>query len=81
MPMFNMRCNQCGHEWEASKAYEAKVSCPECDSLDTVTLLTGFNYTRVKSPMDLVHKSMSLPSAKKIRSFGNDRRRGGKDTS
>lgn len=80
MPMFDMRCDVCQHKWEASKAYQEQVDCPVCQAVETKTLLGGTSFTRVKDPMDRISKSMSLPSAKKIRSYGNDKRRGGKDT-
>ena len=80
MPIFDMTCEECDHMWEASKAYHDPAPCPKCQSKTTKTLLTGFKFQRVKDPMDLVHKSMSLPDGKKIKSYGNDRRRGGKNT-
>lgn len=80
MPKFNVRCLDCQHVWEVSKAFEVAATCPECHSTITRTLLTGFQYTRVGDPMDQVHQGMALPDGKKITSFSNDRRRGGKDT-
>ena len=79
-PLFDVQCLDCQHIWEVRKDYGYCSICPECGSTITKTLLTGFKYQRVKDPMDLVHKGMSLPSAKKVKSYGNDKRKGGKDT-
>jgi putative FmdB family regulatory protein len=78
--MFDMKCEACDHIWEASKAYDDQLECPKCQSKETKTLLTGFRFQRVKDPFDLVHKGMHLPPTQTIKSYGNDKRRGGKDT-
>lgn len=79
-PIFDVQCLDCQHVWEQRKLYGTEACCPECTSMNTKTLLTGFKYQRVKDPFDLVDKSMSLPPSKKVKSYGNDKRRGGKDT-
>ena len=80
MPLFDVRCMDCQHEWEVSKAYDEAAICPECRSTITRTLLGATKVNLNRLPMDDIHKSMSLPGAKKIRSFANDKRKGGKDT-
>lgn len=80
MPLFDVQCMECDHRWEAYKAYEDKLDCPECQGTITTTLLGCPRINLNRLPMDNIHKSMSLPGGKKIKSFGNDKRRGGKDT-
>jgi putative FmdB family regulatory protein len=80
MPIFDVRCLDCQHKWEAFKAYQEAVACPECQSTITKTLMSAPSVNLNRLPMDQIHKSMSLPGAKKVKSFANDRRKGGKDT-
>ena len=78
-PKFDVHCPKCDITWEVEKEFLHPLYC-KCGAL-TKTLLTGFKYQRVKDPFDLVNKSMSLPSSKKVVSYGNDKRKGGKDIS
>lgn len=80
MPLFDVKCMECEHQWEARKQFEELLDCPECQGKITTTLLGATRVNLQRLPMDNIHKSMSLPGAKKIRSFGNDRRTKGKDT-
>jgi DNA-directed RNA polymerase subunit RPC12/RpoP len=80
MPKFDVRCNQCNHEWEAFKAYDAVVECPECSSMDSKTLMPRMKHHKAKDPFDLVGMGQKVPDAKPIKSYANDRRKGGKDT-
>lgn len=81
MPRFDIRCQRCNHEWAASKAFDAEIACPECGSIATTTLMPRVQgIDKAKDPFDLVHGGMSLPGSKKIKSYGNDRRKGGKDS-
>ena len=78
-PLFDTRCDDCEVVVEVSKAFKDEYICLSCGG-NTKTLLTSSRYQRVRDPMDQVHKGMSLPdsSSHKIKSFGNDRRTGGK---
>lgn len=80
MPLFDVQCMECDHRWEVSKAYEDTVDCPECKGKITTTLLGATRVNLNRLPMDNIHKSMTLPGSKKIKSFANDKRKGGKDT-
>lgn len=79
MPMFDLRCNQCNHKWEASKAYDESAVCPSCQSDHTTTLMPLMKGIKAKDPYDLLDGH--IPSPKKVKSFAHDRRKGGKDTS
>ncbi len=81
MPKFDVRCNQCNHMWEAFKAFGVVVACPQCQSGDTKTLMPRVQgIERAKQPFDLVGMGQKVPDPRKIKSFGNDKRKGGKDT-
>ena len=81
MPRFDLRCLVCQHTWVASKAFDAVDQCPECQSMDTKTLMPRVQgIDRAKDPFDLVGMGQKVASPKKIKSFGNDKRKGGKDT-
>lgn len=80
-PLFDVKCDTCGHIFEERKQYKDPASCcPECGSAYTRTLLTGFKSFRDKDPYDMLNDTKLQRTGKKIRSFANDRRRGGKDT-
>lgn len=81
MPTFDQKCDLCGHRWEVYKAWEDLVDCPECGSHDTDTLMPRVQgLDKAKDPFDLVGMGQKIPDSKKTKSFANDRRRGGKDT-
>ena len=45
MPIFEYRCNKCGHGFEELVACDKKgqkVACPECESKDTAKQLSTF---------------------------------------
>jgi len=49
--------------------------------MDTKTLMPRVQgIDRAKDPFDLVGMGQKVASPKKIKSFGNDKRKGGKDT-
>ena len=76
MPTFDQRCQECNHEWVVYKAFEAPATCPECNSTTTKTLMPRVQGLPLESDPTRVGNT-----DKTIKSFGNDRRRGGKDTS
>lgn len=83
MPRFDVRCLEegCGHTWAQSKPFDEWVQCPRCYSGNTKTLMPRVQgIDRAKDPFDLVRKDMSLPSSKKIKSYANDRRKAGRDS-
>lgn len=81
MPKFDVRCNQCDHEWEAFKAYAEEAECPKCHSMDSKTLMPMTqSHRKAKDPFDLIGMGQKIPDARKVKSFANDRRKGGKDT-
>jgi hypothetical protein len=82
MPVFDVRCSNqsCAKVEEVSKAFEADHRCQHC-GCSTKTLMPRMNtvWKDNSNPFDMVDENMSLPDTKKIKSFGNDRRKGGKD--
>jgi len=81
MPVFDVRCEKCDEVTEVSKAFDALVPCPVCAHPVTKTLMPqmcGVSWRDNSNPFDDVDKGMSLPDPKKIKSFANDRRKGGK---
>jgi len=81
MPVFDIRCEKCDEVTEVSKAFDATVACPVCAHPVTLTLMPrmkGPSWRDNSNPFDDVDKGMSLPDAKKIKSFAHDRRKGGK---
>lgn len=80
MPLFDCKCGQCGEVWEERKAFtDPAGECPKCGSYDTRTLLGGSKVLqKAKDPYEYLNGP--IPSSKPIKSFANDRRRGGKNT-
>ncbi len=79
MPLFDVRCDNCQHVWEESKLYSAPASeCPVCGSHFSTTLMPRIKHFKAKDPYDLLHGH--IPATKQVKSFANDRRKGGKDT-
>lgn len=78
MPIFDIKCLKCNQVTEVFKRYEADYPCPECKG-ETVTLPPAVKgIGRAKKPYDYLNGP--IPDSKKIKSFANDRRKGGKDT-
>ena len=79
MPLYDARCNDCGHEFEERRKYDDPVSdCPQCfgpckNIWKSVSLLD-----KAKDPYDYLDGP--IPDPKPIKSFANDRRTKGKDT-
>jgi len=76
MPYFDYHCNVCCHEWEwLGKWADRPPLCEKCKAL---------NIERLPSyPSKVQHREGEiLPSltGRPVKSFANDRRKGGKDT-
>lgn len=84
MPLYDFRCNKCKHEFEETLAYhqltsEGPPECPECGSYFTKRVwLKAPNSDKAKDPYDYLDGP--IPDSKTIKSFANDKRKGGKDT-
>ena len=80
MPTYDARCKNCMNEFEEFRHWSAPVGpCPECKSESTFTVWKSVSILdKAKDPYD--HINGPIPSPKKVKSFANDRRKGGKDT-
>lgn len=83
MPLYDYRCEKCDHLWEqvvpASEVKDFAPECPECHSFFTNLVWTKVPVLdKAKDPYDYLHGYR--PSSKPVKSFANDRRKGGKDT-
>ena len=82
MSVYDARCKQCDATYEyRGPSYQAPGSCPECGSDDTkIIWLPGSfpNTDRAGDPYDMLDGH--IPDPKPIKSFANDKRKGGKDT-
>lgn len=81
MPVYDARCNECGYEYEyRGPSYLAPGSCDTCGSDDCKIVWLGQtpSIDRAKDPYDYLDGR--IPESKPIKSFANDRRKGGKDT-
>jgi hypothetical protein len=80
MPKYDAKCNECGtyYEWEGP-SHLAPGTCTACDSDHTrIVWLTMPKVDRAKDPYDYLDGR--IPDPKPIKSFANDRRKSGKDT-
>lgn len=78
LPKFDIRCKICEATTEVRKKFNDPYPCPRCGG-DTRTLLTTFQKgIKAKDPYDYLDNRP--PDPKKVKSFANDRRRGGKNT-
>jgi putative FmdB family regulatory protein len=78
-PLHDYRCNDCGHTFEYRRQeLEGGVWCPTCGGSCKVVFLSA---PRIKAgdydPYDALNRV--IPDSKPIKSFANDRRKGGKD--
>ena len=79
MPKYDTRCGTCDHIFEHTRKSSAPVpACPNCGNTATVIWLSTPSIDRAKDPYDLLDGP--IPSSRAIKSFANDRRKGGKDT-
>ena len=80
MPVFDCKCERCENIWEEVKKYEDPApECPACGSNFTRTLLGAPFVPRCKTPYDML-EGYRPDSGKQIKSFANDKRKGGKAT-
>ena len=77
MPKFDVRCTECSYEAEITKAFKDTHACPDCGAT-TKTLMPGVKgiHGFGKQPYDYLNGP--VPDPKKIKSFANDRRKGGR---
>lgn len=70
MPVYNGRCNVCGHTYEwRGPSHQAPGTCTACDSDDTrIVWLAGAtpSIDRAKDPYDYLDGRGSKPDGKKI---------------
>jgi putative FmdB family regulatory protein len=81
MPIYEYQCPKCNQLWDVLCRFEDQPpSCPSCGNPKTTRKISppkgihGGDY----NPFDAL--SRSIPDGKRIKSFANDRRKGGKDT-
>lgn len=85
MPKYDIQCEKCDHVFEvtipASEASGYTPPCPKCESNFTkiVWLAMPRSGNLAKDPYDYLHGYRPDRSAP-IKSFANDKRKGGKDT-
>jgi putative FmdB family regulatory protein len=74
VPIYDVKCPECGHTWEVLKKYGEAVACPECTTVTSDTLLSRVRgiHGFAKQPYDYLRSGPPSPVAK---SFGNDRRK------
>lgn len=79
MPIYDIKCLKCDEVAEILQRYAEEPVCPSCGG-EAVRLpcapkgIHGLEYR----PYDALDRV--IPDSKKIKSFANDRRKGGKDT-
>ncbi|MBT8450109.1 MAG: hypothetical protein KJO69_10490 [Gammaproteobacteria bacterium] len=82
LKVFDVRCDRCGNTFEEHKEFkDPEPDCPRCGSSFTRTILSGFQTKiRAKDPYEYIDGYVPDPKQKSVKSFANDRRRGGKNT-
>ena len=81
MPLYDFKCRDCNHIWEVRQSSEAEPPpCPECTKRNVhIYWGRGFpSIDKAKDPYDYLDGR--IPDPKPIKSFANDHRKGGKDT-
>jgi len=77
MILYDFRCEQCDHMWEEKiPMYEFAPECVKCGSNFTHKIHTKLNTVKQYEAYDALDRT--IPDTKKIKSFANDRRKGGK---
>lgn len=77
--VWDIYCRRCAELWEAwLRNDEDLPDCPKCGSEDTKRFPGGLKSHKAKDPYDYLNGP--IPDPKPIKSFANDRRKGGKDT-
>lgn len=80
MAFYDARCNTCEHLFEERRNSGEPVShCPLCGNESRTVWTSVPILDKAKDPFDLITCG-TVPSSKKTKSFANDKRRGGKDT-
>ena len=80
MPLYDNQCLECEATYECRQRWsEPTPECPVCGAHDTERLLSINTRTpsKAKQPYDALD---TYRDHKVIKSFGNDKRKGGKDT-
>ena len=77
MPKFDVKCNVCDLVIEVTKDFHATLACEVCGN-EMLTLMPGVKgiHGFGKQPYDYLDGP--VPEPKKIKSFANDRRKGGR---
>lgn len=76
---YDARCTQCGHDYEEKRHWSDPVSdCPLCGGIGVTIWKSVPILDKAKDPYDYLDGP--IPDPKPIKSFANDRRKGGKDT-
>ena len=79
MPLYDQECDHCGHNFEERRPWDdTPADCPECRGPSHTIWKTVPMLDKAKDPYDLLHGP--IPDSKPIKSFANDKRKGGKDT-
>lgn len=80
MPFFDYQCENCGHKWEWLGSYnERPAQCPNCNAYKIVRLPSINTKPVYKEGNVYDQLEKGLPGVS-IKSFANDKRKGGKDT-
>ena len=78
MPIYDVKCNKCNLVYEVLEKYDSPPrKCKGCGTAFVLRLPSFPNFARQHDPYDALDRSIP---GKPIKSFGNDRRKGGKDT-
>jgi hypothetical protein len=77
MPKFDVKCNVCNIVIEVTKNFQDTLACEQCGN-EMLTLMPGVKgiHGFGKQPYDYLNGP--VPDPKKIKSFANDRRKGGR---
>jgi hypothetical protein len=80
MPIYDERCtdDSCGHEQEVRRSYDADSPCERCGGSTRVFWKSVPHTSSACDPYDYLDGH--IPASRPIKSFANDRRKGGKDT-
>lgn len=80
MPLYDERCDSCGHTAERRRAWRDQLlPCDDCGGICTVVWLTTPKFNEDRDVYDMLDGP--LPDSRPIKSFAHDRRKGGKDVS
>lgn len=79
-PLHDWRCGRCDSTFEERGGQDYHPQCPRCGSGDTTLVFLAS--PRIKGPDKDPYDALDrvIPDSRPIKSFANDKRRGGKDT-